>query len=1120
MADVADASSGPAVQPIQVNATPEPLAVDTTPEPIQANVSYEPLVTNIMPQAVQGMASARLNGYNWPEIDGHINQVRTIANQFGYSQDEVDAHLGYKPGLSNRLADGIMQNLANAEPTDTTLKTASGGFINPTSNPEKPYDVGPIPPDVRHDYATAVIQGDAKGPHDFATAYTDALGYGMGSNVGMADQGIASQLPNQKDAIDYALGVTQDANLPGSHLLDTTANVLDAWAHTGTPMGGIYQFAHNDPLLSDVLTQPYQPSDRPFPPAESDPEAVLAAQQSKMMEPFVTGLTKALGESGAQIVSGLAGQMQPDAYMHSYDRFLNGQMDPHEAAGFLTMHIVGAPEGTLAKTGPKSGIGFPQFEGEASTANPGFLDTLKAVIKDQTGTLGNARTVKPVVPDTGLPGKITPDVLDDELNRLRTNDTADKIVALKLAGSLPPEWKDQAFQEKVSQEVENRMRVDGGGFNEAGEKGTTSPETQKFLAALKPLTDVQTSTARAIKVKLGDLETGDPKIDQAIRSVDDGYMHRVVETDQSRSILDPNAENQDVIGGTPRSLSKFASGLQQRSENLYVLENQETGARIFGSKKLNDAGLKMGQDVPSPDGAKWVVKPATMEEVEANVPDIKYQKNFLANTLDNTLRLQRVNRNIDFLQNMAKELERNGQFISESNYKSNQGFGVGPPGKVQLTIPGLRGWADPDIARVLNDYFKDDRTDLDNWLRKANRFLLHSMFITPVPHAANVAAHWTVGRGWDWIKPSGYGTLMSTSMDAMREVWNTGPRYLENLREGSGLQYGSTATQNFYRVLMDKVFNEQMANQRDWGPLMKALGYTGVPQAVEHMYGLSSRALWMANDMFLLQRQFELQRQGVPLREAIFQSEKDIPNYRIPSEVMGSPALAQALKNPNRFNFGRYRYGQIRSLYNIVHDMVSPSATGAARMDAIGKALILGALGYVIANQAYVRGPGPFSFVSAGKKLAQEGIANWPAAASSLATLAPVLNIVTSVLRNSDLFGKPLIQPGSTGRGQMMQGLEAAVGQFYPGQLMLQALKQGGIQKAAGSLVGLTLGPTYTPSKHVTEEAQRSAALRERYDAMTQWFEQNTGGAPPEMPMYGRGGSVSAGRGRTSSGRR
>src|SRR5208283_3341551 len=39
---------------------------------------------------------ARLEGYSWPEIDGHVANVRQTAEQFGYDQKDVDAQLGYK----------------------------------------------------------------------------------------------------------------------------------------------------------------------------------------------------------------------------------------------------------------------------------------------------------------------------------------------------------------------------------------------------------------------------------------------------------------------------------------------------------------------------------------------------------------------------------------------------------------------------------------------------------------------------------------------------------------------------------------------------------------------------------------------------------------------------------------------------------------------------------------------------------------------------------------------------------------------------------------------------------------------------------------------------------------
>jgi hypothetical protein len=390
------------------------------------------------------------------------------------------------------------------------------------------------------------------------------------------------------------------------------------------------------------------------------------------------------------------------------------------------------------------------------------------------------------------------------------------------------------------------------------------------------------------------------------------------------------------------------------------------------------------------------------------------------------------------------------------------------------------------MANILNDFFNASKGDLDGFLTRANRFLMSSLFISPVTHAGNVGAHWAIGRGWDWIKPSGYGSLMRDGARAVQEVWTLGPKYINNLREGSGLMYASTTTDNFYRTLMHKVFNEQLGDEATWGTYAKTLGLAGVRDLVKAEYKWSQRALWAVNDMFLLQRQFELERKGLATRDAIFQAEKDIPNYRVPSEVMGSHALSEILRSPNWINFGRYKYGQIRAIASMVKDMVGPGVSGADRIDAIGKATVMAALAvgvYPLINKgiqqltgnpdASLRAFGPLSLSDAITGFAT-GQKNWVSALSSFASLAPVLDLADKVRTNRDVFGKSIINPAHTAPGQGGDALRAAIGQFYPGQLLLQTLRPGGTAASLGALVGLKLPPA--PQRRSSEERRENKA--------------------------------------------
>lgn len=688
--------------------------------------------------------------------------------------------------------------------------------------------------------------------------------------------------------------------------------------------------------------------------------------------------------------------------------------------------------------------------------------------------------------------------LEDDIYRLRTNAVADKVVLSQMIEKMPEHWLTPELQKKISQEVEGRLLP-------GGKAVPFSPEVQEVLTGVKALTDRQEELGNAIRAKLAGLEVDDPLV-AAVKSVDEGYVHRIVQGKERGSLahLDPGTDMDVITGGAlqggQRSISKFAPGMQARS--MYVLEN-EAGARIWGNRPLSeirsgDAKVGFGDTLDTAHG-KWTVKQATMEEVEANT-DIRYHKNFLAATVDNVATLERVNRNLDFLATQAASLEEKGLFVK--GLPMLQSTPDKAAGMIPVELPGMRGWADPRIANVLNDFWAGGKGDLDGLVTRINRFVTGSLFVSPVVHAGNVGAHWGVGRGWDWVKPSGYGSLAKDGAAALREVWFQGPRYIKHLREGSGLLYASTTTENFHKMIMTKLFHEQLTDPT-WIPFAKGFGWQSVKDMVAAEYKWSRKTLWAANDVFNLQRQFELERKGLSMREAIFQAEKDIPNYRVPSEVMGSHAMSEFLKSPNYMVFGRYRYGQVRALAGMVDDMARGS--NAERGEALGKAVVLGAMAlgaWPLINTGLraatgdegwsIKNFGPLSLIDAGVALAQmpfTGVEKaYASATSSFMGLAPLINIAKQVLTNTDVWGRKLVDSKATAIGQAVQGLEAVGNTFYPSQVLLTAIKDGNINRAVSGLIGGSYKkPVDAVKQSKWDKIEQSRAwARERKDNLEQ----------------------------------
>jgi hypothetical protein len=319
------------------------------------------------------------------------------------------------------------------------------------------------------------------------------------------------------------------------------------------------------------------------------------------------------------------------------------------------------------------------------------------------------------------------------------------------------------------------------------------------------------------------------------------------------------------------------------------------------------------------------------------------------------------------------------------------------------------------------------------------------------------------------------------------------------LREGSGLLYGDTQVQDFHKFLFEKAGNEITSDPKAMSTLARA---AGMPiEAVRAAYRASNKALWAANDIFMLQRQMELEAKGMSPRKAILEAEKDIPNYRIPPQVLKSRALAQVLKSQNVVMFGRYKYGQMKAWGSMFKDMVGPKATPEERLDAFGKfiaAMTISTVAYPMADAALkqltgnqdarMKRSGPFSMIDAAYQFGT-GQKDFAAALSSFMIPAPASELLVEGAMNRDAFtGQPMVDPAGSPEGMAVQAGERAADKFYPAQLALDAMKPGGVPQSLGKLAGLDLPPEGRKEKRAKYQtrARKTARRREARDPVMQ----------------------------------
>lgn len=668
--------------------------------------------------------------------------------------------------------------------------------------------------------------------------------------------------------------------------------------------------------------------------------------------------------------------------------------------------------------------------------------------------------------------------LDNALYRAQGGTTADKLEVQEFLKKIPEHLRDPKRQEQLYHELEHRM-VDSG--------HKLSPEAQETLGAYAPYHREQTKLVneiRAMKAKGFDVE---PYLE------DQGYVPR--RAVGHTPAMDDLTTSRDPITG--RALNKSTNALMSRKNNVVVTDTV-TGQTHFIADAPEE--YKPGGKVQGLNGNMQTVRPATTAEIEANT-GTQYHKNAMVNTLDNVVRLRQVKRNLQVLDTALADLKSEGLARRfESRYKNDagetvivgQGHNGGPPlndkhsdGFVELpNIPQLKGWKfAPEAAEVFKDYKPPPNEALEDTLTKINRGLTSTLFWNPIPHAWNVGNHWAVARGFDWMTPGGYKSLVVNGARAVQSVLSKDEAYRSMLREGSGLLYGDTQTKNFYDVMLRKGTQEFASDPRSVDAVKKSFGLKDLDprKLTKAIYSASNKMLWGANDIFMLQRQYELMDKGMSAREAIAAAEKDIPNYRIPSRVMGSRALSEAVRNPNLMMFGRYRYGQIKAWGDMFNDMYRGDPE--ARTEAAGKFLVAAILAggaYPLADAAVkkisgnenarVHRGGGFTPVDAAAQLST-GQKNWMAFTASITELAPATRAAESVLLNKDQLGRTVVE--GTPKQAAVQTAETAASFVPPAQSALAVLEgpQEAKREAGRNLLvdlptdktmrGRALGPKY-----------------------------------------------------------
>jgi hypothetical protein len=184
--------------------------------------------------------------------------------------------------------------------------------------------------------------------------------------------------------------------------------------------------------------------------------------------------------------------------------------------------------------------------------------------------------------------------------------------------------------------------------------------------------------------------------------------------------------------------------------------------------------------------------------------------------------------------------------------------------------------------------------------------------------------------------------------------------------------------------------------------------------------------MWAANDMIYTQSYLEKIEKGMSPQEAMIRTEQHIPNYRLPTTIMGSRAAAKVVGEPLAFAFSPYHYGVFNSYAHVVKDLAK--GTAEERVDAIGKLMIMGAMGMVVyplldKAAGYITGNpnaeahrrGPIAIPNAMVR-ALQGKGDITQSLRSTMTLSPLAATAIEAYNNRDFANREILQKGTVAR--------------------------------------------------------------------------------------------------------
>lgn len=426
--------------------------------------------------------------------------------------------------------------------------------------------------------------------------------------------------------------------------------------------------------------------------------------------------------------------------------------------------------------------------------------------------------------------------------------------------------------------------------------------------------------------------------DDFVGQFGDDYNPRILQ----RSVIQKAMSSADGVMGSV-GFAKQANATKSRS--MFAFEQTDGTRKVINldGRTVNGFGADkkpfvMGQlgkapkvgDTVTLGGKTGKIVQATTDHIESET-DLKYHKNVLANQLQTNAELESYIREKQWLTNTVSALEKMGHAVSKE-----ETHGSAPKGYQAVTGDSTLGkyFLRDRVAETFQDGILKS-SNPSHAIERINQAAIGTMFWNPVPHLSNAADHWMNSVGWDFVKPWQYKSLGKAMHEAYRDVSTLSPAYRDYLRSGMGLSYGRVAAEGAYSKMVKGIQPEEMRSlAKKWG--MAPVELTAA------LYRGSKNVLWGGSDVMMLAAYKHMSsKTGLDIFNKALRDhvEAHNPNYRIPprigfdtlSKIPGLPeAAAKAISRgmsmvmqSKAFNvFGRYHYGQFKSIGHDMHDII------------------------------------------------------------------------------------------------------------------------------------------------------------------------------------------------------